>query len=282
MRALVTGGRGFIGSHLCGLLRERGHEVEIYDLVEGMDVLDTERVSERVEHADVVFDCAGILGSAETFDHVQKTADANIKGTLNVLEACRQHYKPMVFLSLKNAWHNPYMITKRAATEFCQMYHEYYRVKVAVVRGLNAYGPGQHWGAVRKVVPTFIMQALNDEPLLIYGDGNQVVDLIYVRDLCEIMVRCWEREAWGAVLDAGTGVPVTVNQLAQRIVELCHSSSVIKYEPMRLGEPKRAVALANPADALQLLSYYPQTPLDKGLERTIKWYRVHGWEALRV
>jgi len=279
MRALVTGGKGFIGGHLCDALRARKYRHKAYDLVDGLDVLDTAALDRDVRRSSVVFDCAGILGSAETFAHAAQTVDVNVKGTLNVLEACRAHNVPLIYLSLKNAWHNPYMITKRAATEFCQMYGDYYGLRVAVVRGLNAYGPGQHWGAVRKVVPTFIMRALRGEPLTIYGDGRQIVDLIHARDLVEIMVRCWEREAWGAVVDAGTGVPVTVLELARLIISMTGSASEIVMEPMRIGEPEHAVALADPTDAKRLLDYYPTTALREGMADTIEWYREHGESA---
>jgi len=279
-KALIVGGRGFIGSAVDRVLQRRGHTVECYDLETGQNVMSASQVSDAVSDVDVVFDCAGRLGSAETFEAIRDTVYTNILGSLNVLEACHKHRVPVVYISLKNEWHNPYMITKRAATEFCQMYYEYLGVQTAVVRGLNAYGPGQHWGAVRKVVPTFIVQALQDQPLTLYGDGKQIVDLIYVDDLAEIMVRMWEQQAWGHVIDGGTGRPVRVVDLARAIIELTGSSSEIEFAPMRLGEPQRSIALADPSQALQLLGYYPDTPLEEGLRVTIQWYRQY-WQEMK-
>ena len=280
-RCLITGGKGFIGSHLVQVLRKRGHDVATYDLIDGQDVLSAEQLDTAVSGCDVLFDCAGILGSAETFADVRSALEVNIFGTLATLEACRIWGVPMVYLSLKNEWHNPYMLSKRTGTELCEMYAEYQGVSVSVVRGLNAYGPGQHWGAVRKVVPMFVMQALAGEPLRVYGDGRQIVDLIHVRDLAEIMVRLWERASWGTVIDGGTGVPLQVVTLAHLIIELANSDSVIEHVPMRIGEPEQAIALADPSAALMLLDFYPTIDLREGLIETIGWYRLHGQTVRR-
>jgi UDP-glucose 4-epimerase len=276
MQPLVIGGKGFIGSAVVRLLGE----CRTYDLVDGQDVHDLDALDKAIADSNVVFDCAGVLGSAETFDYVRETIKANIYGVLNVLDVCQRHDVPMVFMSLKNDWNNPYMISKHAATRFCQMYHEYHGLRTTVVRGLNAYGPGQHWGKVRKVVPTFIIQALHNEPLKLYGDGRQIVDLIYVDDLAEIMVRVEQCEVWGEVLDGGTGVPMTVRDLARAIIEVTGSDSAIEYLPMRKGEPQQAVALADPTLARQLLDFYPTRNLYDGLWETVEWYRQH-WEEMR-
>ena len=281
MRCLVTGGRGFVGQHLMAALSERGHEAISYDLVDGQDVLDPESLKKAVLGAKAVFHLAGILGTEETFSNIRRCFDVNVMGTLNLLDICTDHDVPLIVLSLTSKWLSPYMVSKQAANALCQTYAAAYCTPVSVVRGLNAYGPGQHWGAVRKVVPTFIVAALQGDPLRIYGDGNQIVDLIYVSDVAEIMVRLWESGKWGLLLDAGTGVPTRVIDLAQRVIEMCASQSTIEHEAMRLGEPKGAVALADPTDALRELGYYPGTSLREGLAKTIEWYRECWREAER-
>lgn len=280
MKALVTGGRGFIGGHLIDALQARGDSALSYDVRDGLDVLDARQLQAYVDEADVVFDCAGILGSAETFGHVEKTIEANIVGTVRLLEACKRARKPMVYLSLKTDWHNPYLITKRAASEFCLAYHEAYGVEVCVVRGLNVYGPRQKWGRVQKAVPTFIVRALEGQPLPVHGDGNQITDQIHVRDLCEVLIRAWQYRIWGQVIDAGTGVPTTVNELARTIIRLAQSGSRIAHIDMRPGEPQRGgVQLADPSQMVQLLGYYPPTRLEDGMAATIGWYREHYKEV---
>lgn len=289
MRVLVAGGSGFIGGHLIESLIERGYETIIYDLKEPDsfhfhgdvilgDVTDSDMISKSICNVDVVFDCSGILGSAETFDHIMKTAKANITGTLSVLKACHDYNKPLVYLSLKNKWYNPYMITKRSASEFCLMYSEYMNLPVTVVKGLNAYGPRQHWAPVRKVFPTFAVNAIKNKPIKIFGDGTQIVDMIWVKDIVEIMILIAENNIWGENIDAGTGIPITVKDLAELIIKKSKSESLIDYLPMRIGEPEHAVALADPLNCKRLLDYYPKVSLNEGVEIGIDWYRKNYQE----
>jgi len=289
MKAIILGGGGFIGTHLAEVLERRGHSVALFDIKEPTwkvrldaamfikgSILDLDAMRRAFDGQDVVFDCAGILGSAETFDKIEETVQTNITGTLGGLRVSHEFGIPFIYMSLKNVWFNPYMITKRAGTEFCRMYHKYLGHRTVVIRGLNAYGERQKWGKVQKVIPTFITKAIKNETFEIFGDGKQIVDLIYVKDLVEMMVRLWERGLWGEVIDGGTGVPVTVNELADLIIRLTGSESKILHIPMRLGEPPQAVALADPTKAKQLLGYYPTTDLEEGMKQTIEWYRENA------
>lgn len=285
MKLLVTGGSGFIGGHLVELLEEKGHDVIIYDLKEPEwftpkaeyikgDILDTDHLKESADGTEGIFDCSGVLGSAETFDHIYKTFEVNLFGTLSVLETAKTLDIPVVYLSLKNEWKNPYMISKRAGTEACEMYFEYQDTKTCAIRGLNAYGPRQHWNPVRKMFPRFTMQLLTGNPITIFGDGDQIVDMIYVKDMAEIMLRAFENRVWGEVFDAGTGVPKTVLDVALDLQE--EIGGEINFTPHRIGEPERAIALADPSFVKQILGYYPETSWKDGIKKTINWYRKHA------
>jgi len=285
MNYLVTGGAGFIGSHLAELIRDKGYKVSIYsrhtpdpkwfdpigiDVLEG-DVMNKEQLKEAAKDKDAIFDCAGVLGSAETYAFIDKTIETNILGTLNGLEVARELGIPFIFLSLKNEWRNPYMISKRAGTELCEMFSQYMDTKAISIRGLNAYGPRQHWHPVRKMFPNFIYRLLTGQPIQIFGDGKQIVDMIYVTDMAEIMWRAYEYKQWGKVIDAGSGIPRTVKEVAELLVSKIGGR--IEYIPMRQGEPHHAIALANPADVKQNLDFYPEVLWEDGVEKSIAWYK---------
>lgn len=277
---LVTGGSGFIGGHLVELLKEEGHRVTIYDvkppawfeheiIVTG-DILDRDNLLSAAKGSDGIFDCSGILGSAETFGFIEKTLRVNFLGTMTVLDVAKELDIPVVYLSLKNEWKNPYMISKRAGTELCEMYYKYHGVKTIAIRGLNAYGPRQHWYPIKKMFPRFVTRLLTGKPIKIYGDGRQVVDMIYVRDMAKIMSLAMESGNWGDVFDAGSGRPRLVKDIAEDLLNLFGGE--IKYVKMRLGEPERAIALADPSYVLQKLDYYPETTWTEGVNETITWY----------
>jgi len=287
MKAIVIGGSGFIGGHLAELLLAKGYETTIADVKqpEGFewkgnfiktDVGKIEDIDLVVSEfkPDVIFDCSGVLGTAETFGRIHDAIDINIKGVINALDVAKKYSVPFIYCSLTNKWLNPYTITKRAATKFCLMYAKEYGMKVAVVRGLNAYGARQHWKKVRKIAPTFITRALDNEDIVLNGTGNQVVDMVHAKDLSEIMIRVFEKgNCWGKAIDGGTGIPVTVREVAELVIKLTGSQSKLVNQPMRMGEPENSVTLADPAPACQLLGFRPQVDLEEGMKEAIEWYR---------
>ncbi len=279
---VVTGGSGFIGGHLVEYLEDMDFDVKIFDLKEPEwfspkaeiikgDILSKDDLINAAEGCDCIFDCSGVLGSAETFDYFEKTLRVNTLGTLRVLDVAKKLGIPVVYMSLKNTWKNPYMISKRAGTELCQAYSQYLDTKACAISGLNAYGPRQHWDPIRKMFPRFIMKILNDEIIEIFGDGKQVVDMIYVRDLAKIMYLAFEKEVWGDVFDAGSGRPRTVLSIADSLISMI-GKGTYKHIEMRPGEPEQAIALADPSYTVQKLDYYPETSWDEGCRMTVDWY----------
>ncbi len=174
---------------------------------------------------------------------------------------------------------NPYLITKRCAAEMALMYHRHLGLKVVVVRALNVYGPGQHWGRIHKAVPTFIVAAIKGEPLPVLGDGTQIADLIHVSDACEILIRSLDYGVWGESIDACTGVPMRVIDMANMIIDISGSKSSIEHRPMRKGEPIHSIQAGDPSQALRLLDYYPRQELVSGMKDTIDWYMAHYLEV---
>ncbi len=285
MRALVTGGSGFIGGHVVERLARRGVEPVVLDLVwpEGLevvpvyypgDVRDPGAVAAAMEGCNVVVHLAGVLGTDLTLDSPVETVDNNLVGTLRVLEEARRQRVRVVLINVGNDWDNPYTITKQAAVRFGLMYDREFGVPVTVVRAMNGYGPRQKADETRKLVPTLICAALRGEPLPVYGDGEQEVDLVYVEDVAEILVRAAlvPQPVRGQV-EAATGQPVRVNQVARRVRELVNPTLPIIHLPMRRGEPPRSRTVGDPTAAARHLGYVPATPWEEGLRRTVEWYR---------
>ena len=288
MKILVLGGSGFIGSHLVKNLLAKGHKVNTFDRtpnksfangvvqIQG-DIMDRQRLGEVIKSHDRAINLVGRLGSTETIDSPFESLQVNTVGALNFFEVMKKLKKPGAAITMgAYSWPNTYSITKYAAERFGIMYNLYHETKIAIVRAMNVYGEGQHHKPIRKVVPNFVLPALKNEDLLIYGDGEQLIDVIYVKDAVEILARSLtdDHALYDTVIEAGTGKPITVNYLANLIIGLTKGKSKKKYVPMRKGEPLRSVTKANPQTLKPLgLSSKDFMPLKEGLNKTIDWYK---------
>jgi len=288
-KILVTGGNGFIGSHVVDNLIEKGHRVTIFDRYRDNksgeredvqyfygDTRDSEAISEAIFHTDGVIHLAGILGTQETVKNPLPAVETNVIGGLNVFEACANYNKKAVYIAIGNHWmNNPYSISKTTAERFALMYNKERGAKIAVVRGLNAYGPRQKYKPVRKITPNFILPALKNKDILIYGNGNQRMDMIYVGDMAEILVRALKidhNHYDNYIFEAGTGKAPTVNEIAENIIRLCGSKSKLSHTNMRPGEEKNSTVIAN-SETLKPLDFNNFVSLEEGLNKTIPWYR---------
>ncbi len=289
MKVLVTGAQGFIGSHVVKKLLERRYQVVSFDRrlsksIEGVhnfvaDVRDKNAVDQAVFDADGIIHLAGILGTAETLQHVLETADVNVMGTLNVFEAIRKYKKPCVYITLPDVWQNPYAITKRTAKDFALLYNREFGTKINVVRGFNVYGEGQKFKPVRKFAPSFIIRALLGQPLQVYGDGSQLMDLVYVEDTAEILIRALETSKIAdEVIDAGSGEGVPVIKVATIVAEML--SAKIEHLPMRLGETNKAVIRGNTETLKRWIGDFEFTNIEVGMKKTVEWYSKHFKELL--
>lgn len=281
----VTGSNGFIASWVISELRKRGYMVKglqrhIGNVSKGFDLdniyvgdmRDKEVVERFVSQCDGVIHLAGLLGTKETVDNPFPAVETNIYGGLNVLAAARVWNVPTVIITVGNYWmNNPYSITKSTIERFAQMYAKEHGTPVNVVRGLNVFGPGQRIAPVKKITPTFIMKALRNEPIPVYGDGSQLMDMIYVEDMANILVDTLEntsKDNKGFLVEAGTGKGYTVKEQAELIIKMTGSKSEIEYLPMRPGEdPKNNDVIAK--DPVK----YDYTSLEDGLMPTIEYYK---------
>jgi len=282
---LITGGSGFIGQALTKYLSKRGVQVHNFDirpqnasnLYQCGSLLDFDQVSAAVQGHGAVYHLGGLLGTTELLDKSIEAVDVNIKGSLHILEACRQAGVRHVFFPTKpNDWLNTYSITKHAGEAFAQMYSELYNLDVRILRLLNVYGPGQSLFPIRKAVPLMILQALYDLPIEVYGNGQQPIDLIYVDDLAHISVEYMELESGDAtVRDTGCTTRMSVNELVDLIRQMTSSNSAVRYLPMRDGEnPDHRVHLLDNKSAIDLLGLKNvTTDVEVGLTRTIAYYQ---------
>lgn len=291
MRVLVTGGNGFIGGYVVAELLARGHSPFIFDRRFSPnppadsflgDIRDRESVREAMAHAEGWIHLAGVLGTQETIQYPMTSAETNVLGGLNVLEAADQYGVPGVNIAVGNHWmDNTYSITKSTVERFVRMYQTERETPVASVRAYNAYGPGQSIAApygeskVRKIVPSFACRALTGAPIEIYGDGSQIMDMIHVADVASILVETLGRVAGGEVIpepvQAGSGERTTVRQIALLVrtaaVGFLGVKSEIVHLPMRPGEPEKSVVLADaPHRPDELVS------LPEGIAETVIWY----------
>ena len=280
---LVTGGAGFIGKYVVENLQKNGYEPLVFDRTGKGDTqiflgdtTDFSAVNEAVAISDGVIHLAGVLGTAETVGEPRPSIDANIYGSLNVFQACRNYKKKCVYITVGNWWmNNSYSITKDTAARFAYMFNKEHGTEIAVVRGLNAYGAGQKHTPVRKIIPNFILPALRDDEITVYGDGTQIMDMIYVEDLADVLVKALvvDHNIYDTSFEAGTGIRTSVQEIAESVIRLVGKGR-IKNVPMRAGETEHSVVIGKPETLKPLYGNIPPFySLDEGLEMTIPYYR---------
>jgi UDP-glucose 4-epimerase len=303
---LVTGGNGFIGRATVSELLKHGRKVIVLDPngkppVPGAtvylgDIKDDIAVTEAMAHSDSWIHLGGVLGTQETIFNPRPAAYTNVLGGLNVLEAATQYNLPGVNIAVGNWWmNNTYSITKNTVERFAEMFRDERDLQVTTVRGLNVYGPGQSvaqpYGEskVRKIMPAFICRALTGTPIEVYGDGNQIMDMIYIEDIAKVLVRALiHTEVHGAapgVVEAGNGLDTTVLEIAQEVQraveDLTGSTVAIKHLPMRPGETAGAVVKAD-TSTLSLIgaSHTRFVSLGQGIHNTVQYFQdewLRGW-----
>lgn len=239
MRVAITGGAGFIGRATVLALKRQGNDPIPIDKSHGHDVMDR-KIAGVLRGCDAVIHLAGVLGTGELFDNPDEAIDVNIKGTLRVLEACRDHGLIYVGITVPDCWPSIYQMTKLAAKRLASTFHQVHGVPMAHVRAFNAYGIGQPYGPghPQKIVPTFASRSWRREPMPIWGDGQQQVDLVHVDHVAKCLasaVSLHLTRLCDRTFDAGTGETMSVIDVARRIGDIT-GSSLVEFHPMRRGE----------------------------------------------
>jgi len=299
---LVTGGAGFIGSHLVDELVSRGCRVVVLDnfrsgrmenltqhlksdvfrLAEG-DVRDRKVVGDVMDGVDAVVHLAALIDVEDSVNNPIETHKVNVTGTLNVLEeAARKGIRRFVFASSTavcgeveslpiNEDHplkpmSPYAASKASAECYCRAFCGSYGLETVILRYFNVYGPRQEHNPYSGVITKFLSNASRGEPLVVYGDGEQTRDFIYIEDVVDATVLALESDNLvGETFNVCTGKPTTINELAQIVKEVTGRNLQIMHDKPRKGDIKNNYG--DPAKAEEILGFKAKVTLRKGLER---------------
>lgn len=235
-RVAVTGASGFIGAATAWSLRDHGHVVVPIDRRLGHDVRSADLVA-MLDGCDAVIHLAGVLGTSELFDQVEHAVDVNVNGTLRVLRACEKTGASYVGITMPDCWPSVYQATKLCGTRLAESFADAIGMRVTHVRAFNAYGPRQPVGPghPQKIIPTFSVCAWNGDPIPIWGDGEQTVDLVHVDHVAKCLVVAALAQP-GGTFDAGSGIEFTVNTVAQMVSDAAGVPLKVEHLPMRAGE----------------------------------------------
>lgn len=271
-RIAVTGSAGFIGRAVVDRLRKHGISVAEIDRTGGYDIL-TDDLAWHLDGCDAVIHLAGVLGTTELFDQVELALHTNIYGTLRVLQAAQQTGTGYVGITMPDVFPSIYTATKIASQRLASAFHHAHGLAVVHVRAFNAFGPGQAHGPghPRKLIPALSCEGWAGQPLTVWGDGEQTVDLIHVDELARVLVEA-TTVTDDSFIDAGCGLGWTVNHVAKTVVDLTGSKAGVVHRPMRRGEVATDICAAG--DGWQHLTVRPLWSMSK-LELTVDAYRGH-------
>lgn len=300
---LVTGGGGFIGSHIVRRLVSAGASVRVVDnfstgkrirladfsaridIVEG-DLAEPSICARALEGIEYVFHQAAIPSVQRSIGDPVGTNRSNIVATLNLLEASRvANVKRFVYAASSSAYGDtevlpkiedmpanplsPYALQKYVGERYCQLYFELYKLETICLRYFNVFGPSQDpHSEYSAVIPKFTTRLLKGEPLVVYGDGEQSRDFTYIENVVEANLAAVRvAGAGGRVINIGCGVQTTLNQIIHHLENIIGTEASVEYQPRRAGDVKHS--LADLSLAKNLLGYEPKIDVATGLARTV-------------
>jgi nucleoside-diphosphate-sugar epimerase len=307
LKVLVTGGAGFIGSHLCARLLRDGHQVVCVDNLLTGSERNIEALRENpqftfLQHdvtqpldaeADAIFHLASPASPVGYWTYPFETIRVNTEGTWKMLELAQRSNASFLMASTSEAYGDPlvhpqveeywgnvnpigerscYDESKRLGETLTMEYHRQYGCDARIVRIFNTYGPHSQLEDGR-FIPNFITQALKNQPVTVHGTGEQTRSICYVEDMVDGLIRAmWTENTTGRVYNLGNPEEHSVLDWANMIIRLCGSTSKVAYEPKRQDDPERRRPNIDRAD--RELGWVPQIDPETGLKRTIEWFRV--------
>ena len=296
MKLIVTGGAGFIGSHLTKYLIKKGHNVSVIDSLrrgslenlkemedkidfQKIDILDYNAMKSVVKNTDGIFHQAALGSVPQSFKEPEEYRRVNAIGTENILKLAKEFGFKVVYASSSSVYGNqnkfpikedaakkplnPYGQSKLEAEQFAEKYSKL-GVKVIGLRYFNVFGVGQNPNYAG-VIPKFIEQLIHHKPPIIYGDGNQLRNFTFVDDVVEANVLAFESKTEHAFINIATGVMTSVRQLAEIMINLSGLSIKPIYEKPREGDIEKSQADISLAKSL--INWEPKTTLEEGLKK---------------
>jgi UDP-glucose 4-epimerase len=298
MKILITGGAGFIGSHVVEHYQGRAEICVLDNLrtgqtknLEGLDcrlvdgsILDEALVNDWMAGVDYVFHLAAMVSVAESMHKISETVALNVNGLLNVLEAASKHgVKKLCLASSAAVYGNrpealkhedltpdpqsPYAITKLDGEYYCGLYQRERGLETACLRFFNVFGPRQNpRSAYAAAVPIFLHQALHNEPITIFGTGTQTRDFVYVKDVVGALAFAAETPGVSGVFNVGCNKSLSILELAKEIIRLTNSRSEIQFLPSRVGDLQHSEA---DVSKLKSMGWQPEYSVATGLQALI-------------
>jgi len=311
-KSIITGGCGFIGSHLTDRLLNEGHEVVVIDnmstgrrknldhikddrltIIEA-DINDAEKITPYFEGVEKVFHIAALADIVPSIEKPVEYYNSNVNGTVSVLEACRKHNVKRIIYAASSSCYGipdiyptpesaairpqyPYALTKYLGEEICMHWAQVYKMNITSMRFFNVYGPRSRTsGTYGAVFGVFLAQKLNNKPFTVVGDGNQTRDFTFVTDVADACFTASERnDMAGEIFNVGSGNTYSVNLLVKLL------GGEIIYIPKRPGEPDST--FADITKIKSKLGWQPKISFEKGVAEMIRnidyWREAPVWEA---
>lgn len=305
-KVLVTGGAGFIGSHLVRALVQAGHQVTVLDnfatgrrenltgvlkniRLRTGDIRDLKTMRKVSRGVSLVYHLAAISSVPQSVEDPITTGDVNVSGTWNVLEAARlEKVKRVVFVSSASVYgvgtpmpfretvkvrgSSPYAASKLIGEQLCDLYLHLYGLETVALRLFSVYGPRQNpRSQYANVIPAFVTLLLKGSTPTIYGDGKQTRDFVFVQDVVRAFLLAGRRKAAvGEVMNVGTGRRTSVNQLMRLIQKELGMNLPFNYQPARSGDDPHTHA--DSSKAKRLLGIKKFATLSEGLATTVRWF----------
>jgi len=304
---LVTGGAGFIGSHITEELVRRGERVRVIDnLSTGKreniqhvihsiefleeDLRDLDAAMRAAEGVDFVLHQAAVPSVPRSIEDPTGVTEHNVNGTLNLLVAARDAgVRRFIYASSSSVYGDspvlpkvedflpaplsPYAASKLAGEYYCKVFYHVYGLDTISLRYFNVFGPRQDpLSPYAAVIPKFIERSLQKEPLVVYGDGEQTRDFTFVANVVQInLLACETAGGSGDAINVGCGERISLNDLVGELKRIIDADLVVQYDSPRPGDVKHSVAAMD--KARDFFGYRPRVTFAEGLQRTVEWFQ---------